>query len=135
MRSLLLFLFIGIAPGIFGQVDTAVFETGIASYYANAFEGRKCSNGDVFKQDSLTAAHKTLKFGTKVKVINLKNDSTVVVRINDRLPKNSKRCIDLSKKAAKKLNFVPQGLTKVKIQLVIDTLLVMDSLRAIRKQE
>lgn len=106
----------------FSQSDTTYFEKGIASYYAKAFEGRRCSSGEKFRHDSLTAAHKSLKFGTLVKVINLKNDSVVVVRINDRLPKNSKRCIDLTRKGAKQLNFLVQGLTKVKLVLVNDSI-------------
>ena len=92
-------------------------EVGTASYYAKRFEGRKCSSGERFSNWSLTAAHKTLKFGTVVKVTNLKNDSTVIVTINDRLPANSKRSIDLTLRAAKQLNFVKRGLTKVKIEV------------------
>jgi rare lipoprotein A len=92
-------------------------EVGTASYYANRFDGRKCSSGERFSNWSLTAAHKTLKFGTVVKVTNLKNDSTVIVTINDRLPANSKRSIDLTLRAAKQLNFVKSGLTKVKIEV------------------
>ena len=92
-------------------------EIGTASYYAKRFEGRKCSSGQIFSNGGLTAAHKTLKFGTVVKVTNLKNDSTVIVTINDRLPPNSKRCIDLTLRAAKQLNFVKRGLTKVKIEV------------------
>jgi rare lipoprotein A len=100
----------------FGQVDSVT--TGVASYYANKFEGRKTSSGELFRQDSLTAAHKTLPFGTLVKVTNLSNDSTVVVKINDRLPKSSSRSIDLSLRAAKQLNFVRKGLTQVRIEVL-----------------
>lgn len=103
------------------QSDSVITEMGIASYYAKAFEGRRCSSGQIFRHDSLTAAHKTLKFGTLVRVINLINDSTVIVRINDRLPKNSKRCIDLTRRGAKQLNFLVQGLTKVKLMILNDT--------------
>ncbi len=106
----------------FTQIDSVISETGIASFYAKKFEGRKCSGGQKFRHDSLTAAHKTLKFGTKVKVTNLKNDSIVFVTINDRLPKKSKRTIDLTLRAAKQLNFVSRGLTKVKIEVLKDSL-------------
>ncbi|MCC6182726.1 MAG: septal ring lytic transglycosylase RlpA family protein [Bacteroidia bacterium] len=95
--------------------------TGIASFYAKKFNGRKTASGQKFSQDSLTAAHKTLTFGTYVLVRNLKNDSTVIVRINDRLPKHSKRSIDLTYRAAKQLNFIKAGLTKVEIT-PLDTL-------------
>lgn len=91
---------------------------GIASFYANKFNGRKTSCGEKFCNDSLTAAHKSLPFGTLVKVTNLKNDLVVFVRINDRLPQSSKRSIDLTKSAAKQLNFVHAGLAKVSIEVV-----------------
>ncbi len=92
-------------------------ETGIASFYAKKFEGRKTSSGEKFKHSLYTAAHKTLPLGTYVKVTNLKNDSFVIVKINDRLPKHSKRTIDLTTAAAKQLNFIKAGLTKVKIEV------------------
>ena len=94
------------------------FQQGNASYYANKFEGRKTSSGEVFRQDSLTAAHKTLPFGTMLKVTNLRNDSTVIVKVNDRLGKSSSHLIDLSLKAAQQLNFVHNGITKVKIEKI-----------------
>jgi rare lipoprotein A len=94
---------------------------GIASFYAKKFNGRKTSSGEIFNNDKLTAAHKNLKLGTYVKVRNLKNDSSVIVKINDRLPQRSKRSIDLSYKAAEKLNFIKNGLTKVEIS-VLDSL-------------
>jgi rare lipoprotein A len=93
-------------------------QTGIASYYHSKFNGRKTSSGQIFNNDSLTAAHKTLPFGTKVLVRNLKNDSVVTVRINDRLPSASKRIIDLSVAAARKLNFIRAGLVKVSIEKI-----------------
>lgn len=107
----------------FSQIDSNKTEIGVASFYAKKFEGRKCSSGQKFRHDSLTAAHKSLKFGTKVKVTNLKNDSVVVVIINDRLPKSSKRKIDLTLRAAKQLNFVSNGLAKVRIEVLQDSVL------------
>jgi rare lipoprotein A len=91
-------------------------QTGRASFYANKFHGRRTSSGEIFKQDNLTAAHKTLPFGTLVKVVNLANDSIVIVKINDRLGKSSSSLIDLSMKAAKQLNFVRFGHAKVKVE-------------------
>ena len=102
----------------FSQTDSFKTEIGIASYYAKKFDGRRCTSGQIFRNDSLTAAHKKLKFGTLVKVTNLKNDSSVIVRINDRLPKKSHRSIDLTLRAAKQLNFIKFGLTKVKIEVL-----------------
>jgi rare lipoprotein A len=97
-------------------------ELGYASYYADKFSGRKCTSGEIFRQEGFTAAHKTLKFGTMVKVTNLVNDSFVIVKINDRLPRHSKRCIDLTKSAAKKLNYLKKGVTKVRIEVLKDSL-------------
>ena len=91
---------------------------GKASYYSSKFEGRKTASGEIFRQDSLTAAHKNLPFGTKLLIKNLKNDSIVVVKINDRLSYKSSRIIDLSLKAAKKLNFVRDGITTVSIEKI-----------------
>ena len=91
-------------------------DTGMASFYADKYVGRKTSNGEKFKQNKLTAAHKTLPFGTKVKVTNLSNGQSVKVRINDRGPFIQGRIIDLSKKAAKKIDLVNAGVTKVTIR-------------------
>ncbi len=99
-------------------VGFAQKEKGTASYYHNKFDGRKTSSGEVFRQNLYTCAHKTLPFGTMLKVTNLSNDSTVVVKVNDRLPMRSKRVIDLSLVAAKQLNFVSKGLTKVELEKV-----------------
>jgi rare lipoprotein A len=98
------------------QTDSVL--TGIASYYHHKFEGRKTSSGQIFRQDSLTAAHKSLPFGTRVEVKNLSNDSTVIVVINDRLPQSSKRSIDLTYRAASQLNFIRKGLTKVEMRIL-----------------
>ena len=95
-----------------------VIEKGIASYYGKAFNGRKTSSGEIFYSDSLTAAHKSLKFGTMVKVTNISNDSSVIVKINDRLPKSSKRCIDLSYRSAQKLGFIKKGVAKVVVEVI-----------------
>lgn len=91
-------------------------ETGLASFYSESYNGRKTANGEIFHSSALTAAHKTLPFGTKVKVINLKNGKSVKVRINDRGPFISGRIIDLTKAAAKKIDMVNDGVVKVKIR-------------------
>jgi len=102
------------------QLPQKLYEAkGTASYYADKFNHRKTSSGERFCNDSLTAAHKFLPFGTIVMVTNHKNDSVVEVRINDRLPKKSARVIDLSQAAARKLNFISRGLTKVSIVEVV----------------
>ena len=124
MRAFLIITLLLVFRYIISAQDTLSIEnktTGTASFYAKKFNGRKTSSGEKFSSDSLTAAHKKLKFGTYVLVRNLKNDSTVIVKINDRLPQKSKRSIDLTLRAAKQLNFVKSGLTKVEIT-VLDSL-------------
>ena len=123
MFPVFIMIFFGFGYNLFCQdtISSLNKTEGIASFYANKFNGRKTSSGEKFNNDSLTAAHKKLKFGTYVLVRNLKNDSTVVVKINDRLPQKSKRTIDLTTKAAKQLNFIKSGLTKVEIT-VLDSL-------------
>lgn len=93
-----------------------IVETGRASYYADKFDGRKTSNGEIFSQNKRTAASKTLPFGTIVKVKNLANGKTVKVRINDRGPFVAGRTIDLSKKAARKINIIDAGVADVELR-------------------
>lgn len=94
-------------------------QSGVASYYANKFEGRQTASGEIFRQDSLTAAHKHLPFGTKVRVLNLKNNKTVTVRINDRGPFVKGRIIDLSRAAAEKIDLIQAGIAKVLIEAAL----------------
>jgi rare lipoprotein A len=98
--------------------EDCYMEAGHASFYANKFHGRQTSSGEIFSQNKYTAAHQTLAFGSIVRVQNLENDSIVYVKINDRLPKSSKRLIDLSKKAAKELNFIQKGTAEVLVERV-----------------
>lgn len=90
-------------------------QTGKASYYADKFDGRKTANGEIFSQKKLTAAHRTLPFGTMVIVKNLANGKTVTVRINDRGPFAENRIIDLSRAAANAIDMVKQGVVSVEI--------------------
>ncbi len=94
-------------------------QTGKASYYADKFNGRKTANGERFRNSKRTAAHKTLPFGTKVRVINLRNGKSVKVRINDRGPFVAGRIIDLSKKAARRIGMVNEGVGNVKLKYKI----------------
>lgn len=93
-----------------------ITESGRASYYADKFNGRKTANGETFRQRKKTAAHKTLPFGTKVRVKNLSNGRTVKVRINDRGPFVKGRHIDLSKSAARKLGMLKAGVVDVELK-------------------
>ena len=97
--------------------DALLIQEGTASFYGRRFHLRKTSNGEIFHMDSLTAAHKTLPFDTRVKVTREDTGKFVWVRINDRLPKTSKRIIDLSRKAATQLGLLHDGVTKVRIEV------------------
>lgn len=90
-------------------------QTGKASYYADKFDGRKTASGEIFSQKKLTAAHRTLPFGTMVTVKNLANGKSVTVRINDRGPFAENRIIDLSRAAANAIDMVKQGVVSVEI--------------------
>ncbi len=92
-----------------------ITQKGKASYYANSFNGRKTASGEKFRNSKLTAAHKTLPFGTKVKVTNLRNGQSVKVRINDRGPFVAGRIIDLSRKAARRIGMKNEGVGNVEI--------------------
>lgn len=93
-------------------------QTGKASFYADKFEGSPTASGEKYKHSKMTAAHKSLPFGTKVKVTNLANSETVEVVINDRGPYVDGRIIDLSKSAAEKLGFINLGIADVKLEVV-----------------
>ncbi|MBV4451223.1 MULTISPECIES: septal ring lytic transglycosylase RlpA family protein [Pseudomonas] len=91
-------------------------ETGTASYYGARHHGKRTASGEPFNQNGLTAAHRRLPFGTQVKVTNLNNDKSVVVRINDRGPHTRGRLIDLSRKAAEQLGMIGSGTARVRVQ-------------------
>lgn len=93
-------------------------QVGLASWYGGKFHGRRTASGEVYDQNAMTAAHKTLPFGTRVKVTNLKNGRSAVLRINDRGPFVRGRIIDVSRRAAEHLGFRTDGVTKVEIQIV-----------------
>lgn len=96
-------------------VDSAV---GVASYYADKFVGRKTASGEVFSQHKMTCAHNTLPLGTKVKVTNLRNGKSIVVRVNDRLHHRNPRIIDLPTGAAKKLGYTGRGIINVSVVVI-----------------
>jgi len=112
-------LFFTIALFFFLAITTfAQIQTGKASFYADKFDGKPTASGEKYRHNKLTGAHKTLPFGTKVRITNLSNNETVEVTINDRGPYVEDRIIDLSKAAAEKLGFVNQGLTEVKLEVI-----------------
>jgi peptidoglycan lytic transglycosylase len=91
---------------------------GIASFYSNKFEGRKTYTDEIFSQKKLSAASNTLPMHTWVRVTNIRNQRSVVLRINDKMHPRNKRLIDLSRAAARKLGYTGRGLTRVKVEVL-----------------
>jgi rare lipoprotein A len=99
-------------------VSSEKIHYGTASFYANKFEGRKTATGEIFSQKKLTGASNILPLNHWVRVTNTRNNISVVLRVNDRMHKNNKRLIDLSKSAAKKLKYTGYGLAHVKVEVL-----------------
>lgn len=98
-----------------GSDSLLVIQEGTASFYGKKFHKRKTASGEVYDMYDYTAAHKHLPFGTLLRITNMENGFEVIVKVNDRLPKHSKRIIDLSRGAAEQLEMVRDGLAPVKI--------------------
>lgn len=111
-------LFLVILLSFTATIAIAQVQTGKASFYADKFEGSPTASGEKYRKAKFTGAHKTLPFGTKVRVTNLANNQTVEVVINDRGPYVDGRIIDVSRAAAEKLGFVNQGLAEVKLEVL-----------------
>lgn len=90
--------------------------TGTASYYGSRHQGKRTASGERFNQHGLTAAHRSLPFGSRVRVTNLANKRSVVVRVNDRGPHSRGRLIDLSRGAAQKIGMLRSGTARVRVQ-------------------
>ncbi len=118
------FLFDSCASAVrYSTQDTAFknsekVQIGVASYYGAEFHGRPTSSGEIYDMNALTAAHPSLPLGTLVKVTNLANNKSVIVRINDRGPFKKNRIIDVSYEAAKQLGFLNDGTALVKIEVI-----------------
>ena len=93
-------------------------KTGVASYYGEKFDGRQTSFGETFNKNDLTAAHLKYPYNTIIRVINLMNNKTVIIRINDRKPDFNGRIIDVSYGGAKKLDMLKNGITEVRLEVL-----------------
>ena len=100
------------------EEEKTLYQTGVASFYGGKWHGKRTANGEIFDTHSLTAAHKTLPFNTKVKVTNLSNGKSVIVRINNRGPYSKGRVIDLITAAFSAIENTSKGITKVQLQIV-----------------
>ena len=92
-------------------------EAGVATFYSDKFEGKRTASGDIYRKNGLTAAHKKLPFGTRVKVRNVANGKSVMVTINDRMDASTTAVIDVTRHAAEELGFVRAGKAKVKLEV------------------
>ncbi len=115
MKKLILFVQILL---LLAAAAAASAETGYASWYGGKFQGRQTASGEIFDTNQLTAAHKTLPFGTLVEVTNLDTGKSVQVRINDRGPFVEGRIIDLSRKAATEIGMMATGIAPVKVEVL-----------------
>lgn len=104
--------------GMFSFTETLKTKTSTASYYHDKFNGKRTASGEVFNNNELTAANKKLPFGTKVKVTNLNNNKSVVVRINDRGPFTKNRALDLSKAAFNEIGNTRSGVIPIKYEVL-----------------
>ncbi len=92
--------------------------TGSISFYSEYFRGKRTANGERFDPDAMTLAHRSLPFGTQVKVTNLRNGRSVLLRVNDRGPFVRARIADVSKAAARALGFLRKGVTRAKLEVI-----------------
>lgn len=121
MREWILYLIsvvVVVGSIVLWQVAGPYYEVGIASWYGPGFQGNRTANGEIYDMNGISAAHKSLPFGTIVRVVDLDTGRSVVVRINDRGPFIEGRIIDLSKGAAEKLGIVDKGIARVGLRIV-----------------
>jgi rare lipoprotein A len=98
--------------------DSAVVYYGVASYYADKFNGRATASGEIYSHARNTAACNVLPLGTWIRVTNLRNDKSIILKINDRLHAQNNRLVDLTKSAAQRLGYAGRGLTRVKVEVL-----------------
>lgn len=93
-------------------------QTGLIAYYGEKFAGRPTASGEPFDPEAMTMSHRTLPFGTRVRVTNLSNDLSVIVRVTDRLPTGSKRIADLSRAAAERIDMIGPGVVEARLEVM-----------------
>jgi rare lipoprotein A len=108
----------GMPSAVSAQSAPQLPKIGIASWYGTSFQGRRSASGEIYDQEKLTAAHRTLPFGTRVRVRRLDTGGTVVVRINDRGPFAQSRIIDLSRAAADRLGMTKGGVARITLEVM-----------------
>ena len=118
IKTLVLCIAFSTGCATFRSAHHAYTQTGLASWYGTQFANQATASGEKYFPNSLTAAHRSLPFNSKVRVTNLENGTSVIVRINDRGPFIKGRIIDLSYAAAKQIKMVGKGIARVKIELI-----------------
>jgi len=108
----------GPSPSEYRGRTPVLMVEGVASYYAHDFHGRQTANGEIYDMHAMTAAHKSFPFDTIIRVHNLSNDKSIVIRINDRGPFVEGRIIDLSLGAARKIDMVESGTVRVRLEVL-----------------
>ena len=117
-RSALMVLIIGLVVVAVPAIAAAqTSQEGTASFYSDKFQGKKTSSGESYDKNGLTASHKTLAFGTKIKVTNVANGKSVMLTVNDRMKKSNPALIEVSRRAADELGFAKAGKAKVKLEV------------------
>jgi len=106
------------SPSMSSRAQTLQTYEGMASFYAHDFHGKKTANGEIFNMRAKTAAHRSFPFNTKVRVTNLSNNKSVIVRVNDRGPFKLERIMDLSMGAAEELDMIKSGTAKVRLEVI-----------------
>ena len=115
MKKMLFLLWLFFVPCFLFHLNAQTVVKGYASYYADKFHGRRTASGERYNKDSMTCAHLKYPFGTILKVRNTRNDRTVFVRVTDRGPYSKRFILDLSRAAARELDFIRSGFTMVEI--------------------
>ncbi len=113
---MILFLFVQFFAPAQKKKEPLKLNTGIASWYSDNFNGRRTASGEIFSQKKLTCASNQYKMGTWLKVTNVKNGKSVVVKVNDRMSPRMKRIVDLTRAAAKQIGILGSGLSRVSVE-------------------
>jgi rare lipoprotein A (peptidoglycan hydrolase) len=116
----IMFLLVLAISTLTGMAQTLSKMSGVASYYADKFHGRRTSSGEVYDKDGYTCAHRKLPFGTRIRVTNKRNDKSVIVKVTDRGPFSSRLSIDLSRAAATDIGLIDTGIAKVDMEVLPD---------------
>lgn len=113
-----LFALFVISCGSRNSLNSSGYRSTTVSYYANKFDGNKTASGETYRHSKMTGAHKSLSFGTKVEIINIDNDKSIIIIVNDRGPLKPSREFDLSQGAFKKIANLNEGIVKVKYRIL-----------------